>query len=101
MSEEERCERTELLVSACAHCRGMVEEEPNPYEGLLIERFYLSARHQQRCSMSRRGLQDHDIGFGEQFALAVHDNEDGRAVFKRFGYVCAECMDHITNGRGE
>jgi hypothetical protein len=73
------------------------EVTPEPYEGLLIQRFYTSARHQQTCAMSRRGLQDHYIMWGEPFALAVHDNPQGSA-FKRFGYVCNECTNGIARG---
>ena len=79
--------------------RGLVEEKVNVYAEFLIDRFYVSARHEQVCQMSFHGLQRHDIELGAPFALAVYDAP--RPPFKRLGYVCQECMDKIANGRGE
>lgn len=95
---EERCKH-EMLPGQCADCRGLTEE--NPFEGLLIDRFYRAAQHKQACQLSFNGLEKHDIEVGEPFALAVHDHAGGRAQFKKFGYVCADCTNKIANGRGE
>lgn len=97
MTEEERCKH-ELLPGQCADCRGMSEltTEADVYEGLLIDRFYRAAQHEQVCQMSFRGLQRHLIEVGSPFAMAVHDNKRGVPPWKKLGYVCEECMNKIA-----
>lgn len=94
---DERC-RHELLPGQCADCRGLVEDVTAPFAGLLIERFYQSAKHEQSCAMSANGLHRHVIAKGDPFALAVHDTTTGRPPFPRLGYVCAECTNKIAHG---
>lgn len=92
----------EMNPAFCADCRGLggaLEATLDPFDGLLIDRFYRAAQHEQKCQMSFNGLQHHLIEVGEPFAMAVHDNESGRPPFKRLGYVCADCTDRIAHPR--
>lgn len=104
MTEEKRCERTELLVSACAHCRGLGElpsEESNEvrYEGVVLVRLYDSAQHEQACALfPEKPFDGHYILQGERFALAARKNAMGGTAQKRIGYVCDNCVDYLSRG---
>lgn len=86
---DDRCKH-EILPGQCSLCQGL--EEPNPYEGVLIERFYQSAKYRATCAL----FSEHIIHEGSQFALAVHDNAEGRPPFDRIGYVCNRCTRKVT-----
>lgn len=81
---DERCELTELLVSACGHCRG--DNAPLPTDGVFIERF-AQARYVGRCVIDR----SHRIEPGDQIGWPVTD--DGEALN---GWACCGCVDVIA-----
>lgn len=67
------CERTDLLVSACAHCRGVPDIAPRP--GVLGPLF--EARFGGGCS---------ECGGGIRAGDRIRADGDG-------GYLCAGCSD--------
>jgi len=90
---EDRCEKTELLKNSCAHCTGA--EETNPFEGLLIDRFFSFSKYVSRCALDPT----HTIAVGDDIGLAVQDNERG-TNFARVGWVCSACVEGIRKHGG-
>lgn len=61
---EPRCDRTDLLVSACAHCRGD-EDLPDNRDALLSPpKAWIHARHDGGCPGCHRR-----VGVGDRIAL--------------------------------
>jgi hypothetical protein len=48
-----RCERTDLLVEQCAHCRGRVDVEAIDWSGVVV-RQVIGARFDGRCALDGR-----------------------------------------------
>ncbi len=70
---EERCERSDLLVSQCAHCQGHTLVAP---AAVKIERI-MRANYSGHCAISS----EHPIEPGAQIGWTEH------------GWICAECID--------
>lgn len=87
-ASEERCTH-ELLPGQCADCKGLTE--PDPYEGLLIDRFLFDAKYPGRCAVNQR----HQWLQGEPIALAVYDHPEG-PPFEKLGWVCDDCAQRIA-----
>jgi hypothetical protein len=68
-------------------------KEPDPLEGLLIDRFMNSAKYAGKCSVDP----SHTWQPGDQIGLAVYDNEEGHPPFKPLGWVCHACRTGITH----
>lgn len=82
---EVRCEKHDLVVGQCADCKGL-GEVVDPYEGVLLDRFF-RAKYAGKCAL----VPEHRFGEQDEIGVAVHDDEER----SRLGYACPACIQAI------